>query len=146
MGIKQIEGKKKIVEELRQYPIVAVVCQRARISTATYYRWRKEDPDFADTADEALKEGVHVINDLAESKLIKAINEEVPMMIMYWLNNRHPHYYMKRSPYPPTNIERLEADLIEKHEKAERLIKAFMDDPNNLPDGSPKKIKDKTLP
>lgn len=127
MGIKQIEGKKKIIEELRQYPIVAVVCQRARISTATYYRWRKIDPDFAYAADEALAEGVMVINDLAESKLIKGINEEIPMMIMYWLNNRHPNYYMKRAPHPPSDIERLEADLIEKHEKAEQLIRAFTD-------------------
>ncbi len=69
----------------------------------------------------------------AESKLIKAINEEIPMMIMYWLNNRHPNYYMKRAPHPPSYIERLEADLIEKHEKAEQLIRAFTDDPKNLP-------------
>jgi hypothetical protein len=35
--------------------------------------------------------------------------------------------------YAPTNIERLETSLLEKHKQFDKLVKEFTDDPDNLP-------------
>jgi hypothetical protein len=56
-----------------------------------------------------------------------------PILIMYYLNNRHSKYYLQRAPRPPTNLESLEEELMEKHKQADKLIKNFTDDPANKP-------------
>ncbi len=39
---------------LKKTPIVQVACERSSVGRATYYRWKKDDADFAKQADEAL--------------------------------------------------------------------------------------------
>lgn len=84
--------KQMVLGSLRNTPIVQVVCKQAGISRTTYYRWFKEDPDFRKAAEEAQKDGVKLINDLAESKLIANINEQNMTAIIFWLKNHHRAY------------------------------------------------------
>jgi hypothetical protein len=92
---RQIKEKNAIVEMLRKTPIVQIVCERNGVSRATYYRWRKEDPEFAKSTDEALAQGTLLINDLAESKLITSIQDQNMTAIIFWLKNHHSAYTPK---------------------------------------------------
>ena len=89
------EDKKAVLEQLAKLPIVQVACQKAGICRATYYRWRIEDKQFIEDADEAIEEGVQMINDLSESQLIAAIKNQNFSAVRFWLQNRHRAYTNK---------------------------------------------------
>lgn len=93
---KRQDGQKSaLIEQLRRTPIIQVACEKTGIGRASYYRWRKDDPDFAKACDEAMAEGVELVSDLAESKLIGAIKEQNHSAISFWLRHRHPAYAQK---------------------------------------------------
>ena len=89
---RQDGQKTLLIEQLRRTPIVQVACEKTGIGRASYYRWRKDDPDFAKACDEAMQEGVELVSDLAESKLINSIKEQHHGAISFWLRHRHPAY------------------------------------------------------
>jgi DNA-binding transcriptional ArsR family regulator len=91
-----MKNQKKLIECLKKTSIIQIACQQADVSRATYYRWLEKDEKFKQEADEAKKEGSDVINDLAESGLIKAIKEGNITAIFYRLNHCHPDYSDKR--------------------------------------------------
>jgi len=84
--------KKKILDNLKQVPIISVACQKTGVGRASYYRWKKEDKIFSKEAERALQNGKQLINDLAESQLINAIKDQNMTGIIYWLRNNHPGY------------------------------------------------------
>jgi len=84
-----------LLMQLKKTPIVQVACEKTGISRATYYRWRKDDPEFADNADIAIDEGLNLINDMAESQLISAIKDRNLTGIIFWLKNHHKNYSPK---------------------------------------------------
>ncbi len=86
------EDKKRLLENLKQVPIISVACQKLGIGRSSFYRWKSEDKLFSKEADKALAEGRRLINDLAESQLINAIKEQNMTGIIYWLRNNHPGY------------------------------------------------------
>jgi len=85
-------NKELIIEKLKSLPIIQVACEKVGIGRATYYRWREEDPEFADAANKAIREGQQFINDMAESQLLSAIKDQNMTAIIYWLNHHHPAY------------------------------------------------------
>ena len=91
---KAIE-KKRVVDQLREMPIVEVACRRAGIGRATYYRWLKKDTEFARLCREALEHSTAAVSDIAEAKLITAIQEGNMTAISFWLRNRHTAYQTK---------------------------------------------------
>jgi hypothetical protein len=76
MSRKQDMDKKKMLRALAKSPIVEVACKQISLPRTTYYRWRKDDEEFAEACDVALEESAGRINDLAESQLISAIKEQ----------------------------------------------------------------------
>ncbi len=88
-------SKKILIEQIKKTPVIQVACEKVGVSRATYYRWRKSDPKFADKADIALNEGSQMINDMAESQLISAIKEGNLTGIIFWLKNHHKQYSPK---------------------------------------------------
>ena len=92
---KDKDFKELIIEKLKQSPIVQIVCERIGIGRASYYRWRKEDPKFKKATDEAITEGLLLVNDLAESQLISAIKDRNLSAIVFWLKNHHKTYTNK---------------------------------------------------
>ena len=92
---RQRKEKKLLLEQFKKIPIIQVVCEKFGIGRATYYRWRKDDPKFAEDADTALEDGNKLINDMAESQLISAIRDKNMTSIIYWLNHHHPAYATK---------------------------------------------------
>ena len=89
---KQDRGKKRILEQLKNYPIAEIACKKAGVGRATYYRWRKTDTFFADNCDEAIQLSAGFINDLAESQLISAIKAQNMTAIIFWLKHHHGAY------------------------------------------------------
>jgi len=86
------ERKRVILEKLKETPIVETACRYANISRASYYRWREQDENFCKMSNAAIQEGALNINDLAESKLIKKIDDQNISAIIYWLKHNHPKY------------------------------------------------------
>ncbi len=77
------ELKRLIIDDLylRKGGIVAEICRAANISRQTFYRWRKEDPAFA----EALTEARESLLDFVEAKLMKQIDESNLTAIIFFL-------------------------------------------------------------
>lgn len=93
--IRQVKDKELLLEQLRKMPIVQVACQKVGVGRASYYRWRKEDKEFAKAADSALQEGSLLVNDMAESQLLSAIRDKNLGAIIFWLKSHHPAYTTK---------------------------------------------------
>ena len=89
---RQIKQKELMVMQLKKSPIIEASCQKNGISRATFYRWMKQDKDFNEEIEKALDTGRSLINDLAESKLIKAIQEENMTAIIFWLKHQNKNY------------------------------------------------------
>jgi hypothetical protein len=87
--------KKRILDQLREMPIVEVACRRAGIGRATYYRWLKKDIEFARLCGEALQQSTAAVSDIAEAKLINAIQESNMSAISFWLRHHHSTYKNK---------------------------------------------------
>jgi len=87
-----IRDKKLIIEKLKVNPIIEVACKKAGISRATYYRWKKDDPEFAKQANKALQEGAELISDMAESQLINQIRNNNMTAIIFWLKHHRQAY------------------------------------------------------
>lgn len=89
------QNRQLMVEQLKKTPVVQIACEKVGVARSTFYRWKDEDPKFAKEADEALAEGVSLINDMAESQLLSAIRDRNISAIFYWLNHRHSAYSNK---------------------------------------------------
>jgi len=87
--------KELLVENLKKTPIIQLVCEKIGISRASFYRFKKNDKTFAKNVDEAIVEGRQVVNDLAESRLMAAIQSGNLTSVMYWLNHNHTQYSNK---------------------------------------------------
>lgn len=121
------EDRQKLLDNLKQVPIVSVACQKTGISRASYYRWKSSDKDFSKEANKALHEGKQLINDLAESQLINAIKDQNMTGIIWWLRNNHPGYTNKiELTTSKTDDEKLSPEQEKLIEKALSVLK--MDD------------------
>lgn len=87
--------KARLIEQLENMPIVEIACKRVNVSRATYYRWLKVDHEFAAKCAEALDRSTSAVSDIAEAKLITAIQEGNMTAISFWLRNRHRAYQTK---------------------------------------------------
>ena len=89
--MKKDKDQELIVEQLKKIPIVEIACEKLKISRSTYYRWR-EDPEFAQAADAAMRDGELFINDLSEAQVVNLIREKNWPAIRFWLTTHHPAY------------------------------------------------------
>jgi hypothetical protein len=90
--MKTNKEKELLIEKIKISPIIEIACKKANIARCTYYRWRQKDKRFAKKADQALKEGILLINDMAESQLLNAIRNGNMTGIIFWLKNHHGSY------------------------------------------------------
>ena len=106
--------KLELIEHLRKMPIVQIACERADVSRATFYRWCKEDVEFAEKARSSLSEGKAMVNDMAESQLISSIKDKSFQAIAYWLKHNHPDYRTRVELTPLSPQESLSPEQQEK--------------------------------
>jgi hypothetical protein len=93
--MKKNKYQKQFLEELTRIPIVQVACDKTSLSRNSVYRWRKEDAAFSKQMDEALAEGVALVNDMSESQLLNMIKEKNWPAISFWLRHRNENYKNK---------------------------------------------------
>jgi len=98
---RQQKDKQKLVETLKEMPIIQVACKRIGISRDTYYRWRREDRDFRRQGEDAMQHGFEYINDLSESQILTLIREKKMPAITLWLKHHHPRYGSQTKSYTP---------------------------------------------
>lgn len=89
---RQIKDKELLLEQFRKTPIVQIACEKVGLGRATYYRWRKDQPEFAKEADIAIEDGNRLVNDMAEAQIISAIRDKNMTAILFWLKSHHPAY------------------------------------------------------
>ena len=92
MSDKTARNKALLIDQLRKTPIVQLACEKTNLSRANFYKWKKDDPTFAEAADQALSEGSSLVNDMAESQLMAAIRDGNMTGIIFWLKHHHPTY------------------------------------------------------
>lgn len=128
--LRQAEQKRLIVEQLKKTPIVQVACEKTGIGRATYYRWLKDDPEFAKLANESIAEGNGLISDVAESQLANLIKSGNLGAISFWLKHRHPAYRNKLE--VEANVRHEDVPLTPEQEAViETALKLFSEE--NLP-------------
>jgi len=93
--MKNEKQKQALLEQLKKTPIVQIACEKADVSRATFYRWKKDDAEFSKMADEAILEGSFLVNDMAESQLMSAIRDKNMTAIIFWLKHHHQNYATK---------------------------------------------------
>lgn len=92
------ELRNNILELLNDNPIISVVCKKAGISRATFYRWIEDDYDFKKECADTKKIGIKSINDLCESVMINKIREGNFPVLKYWLEaNNEVYAFAKKS-------------------------------------------------
>jgi hypothetical protein len=84
--------KKLMIEQLQKYPIVEAACHKVGISRMTHYRWVHDDKDYARETIGGLYSSNDMVNDVAVSKVIEAINLGAKWAIIFWLTHRHPQF------------------------------------------------------
>ena len=93
--MKKNKYQNQFLEELARIPIIQVACEKTGLSRNSVYRWRKEDTSFTKRMDEALTEGVALVNDMSESQLLNLIKEKNWPAISFWLKHRNDNYKNK---------------------------------------------------
>ncbi|MFA7309060.1 MAG: helix-turn-helix domain-containing protein [Patescibacteria group bacterium] len=89
------KNKKEILALLSELDNISIVCKKAGVSRATFYRWIEEDMDLADEVTKARKLGRAALNDLAKSALTQKIKEGNMQAIVFQLKSRDPEYTPK---------------------------------------------------
>jgi len=123
------KNKELLIEQLKKTPIVQIACEKTGVGRATFYRWKKEDEEFARQADEAIVEGNELVNDMAESQLMAAIRDGNLGGIIFWLKHHHPRYATKvevtaRLKHDDENLTPEQEALVTKALKLAALIPA----------------------
>src|SRR3954453_8983841 len=79
MGTPRIRGvaarKRRTIAALRDGHAAAWVARRVGISRAELYRWRAEDPEFAQAWEEAILDGNDLLEDEARRRAVDGFNE-----------------------------------------------------------------------
>jgi hypothetical protein len=95
MEKRKKQDKDLLIEQLKKIPIVQAACEKCNVSRATFYRWKSEDQNFANQAEAAIKEGLSLVTEVAEGKLISAIRDRNLTGIIFWLKTHHKDYTNK---------------------------------------------------
>lgn len=92
---RQDKNKELLIEQLKKTPIIQLACEKFNIARSTFYRWKQTDKQFAQKIDQAILDGSHMVNDMAESQLLTAIRDGNLTAIIFWLKHHHQNYGTK---------------------------------------------------
>ncbi len=92
---RQENEKQAFIEVMKEMPIVTVACKKAGIDHSTYYRWCREDQDFLEQSEEAMKQGKEFLRDMNKSQLISLTKDKYWPAIKYYLEHNDPDYMGK---------------------------------------------------
>lgn len=130
------KDKKLLLAQLSKTPIVQLACEKTGISRATYYRWKSKDKSFSKKAEEAIREGSLLVNDMAESQLLSSIADKNMTAIIFWLKHHHPSYKTRVEikhaiEKPEINLTKKQKEVIREALKITGSRKEFKDKEND---------------
>lgn len=127
MANKKDRTKAAIVKRLSEVRIVEIACKSVGISRATYYRWLKEDNNFAWDCEDAIRMGTETICDLAESQIVAKIRNGDFKASTYFLEKHHKEYAPKpRNPSGSTREPRSLDSYFNEEPMGEKQINFLM--------------------
>lgn len=112
--------KLKIIEILREIPLVRNACKKAGVSPDTFYRWVKDNPEFREAVEKAKALGRESLNDLGESVIVKKMGQGDLGATKFYLINNHERY---RSSSGMAGETRLQRELQKSCEETEKVLK-----------------------
>ncbi len=115
---KQIE---LLLDQLKRTPIIEIACQKINLPRSTLYRWMNKDEALSKQVDESLNEGKSRVNDLAESQLLKAIQDGNLGAVTFWLRHHKADYKQKVELSGELKTKVVELTESEKYEIQEAL-------------------------
>lgn len=118
--MKKPKFQNQFLDELKKVPIVQIACEKTGLSRNSVYRWRKEDKEFLKKMDEAIIEGVALVNDMSESQLLNLIKEKNYSAISFWLRHRNDNY---KNRLEVTTTERIEELTPEQQKVVKEALK-----------------------
>ena len=83
-----------MLKVLTETPIVSMACNKVGISRQTFYRWTSEDREYRRLTNEAKRLGEALLNDVAESAMMKKIQEGHWQAIKYRLDKKYLKYQL----------------------------------------------------
>lgn len=92
-----------LLSELGKNSVMTAACQKAGIPRSTIYRWIKDNPTLTESIENARSEGRDIVNDMAESVIIKKVREENLHAAKYWLSHNNERYRPWRNLYSGIN-------------------------------------------
>jgi len=104
-------------------PIISAACTSVGVSRATYYRWLKDDPNFSQKVEEALRMGRPEITDMAEGQLIKKIQKGDMRATTFWLTKMERSRFGVASQQIPEEEDR-EREIDELLEQLREMMEA----------------------
>lgn len=116
------EDKNALLGHLEKTPIIQIACEKSGVGRSTYYRWLQDDVAFSKKAKKALQRWIFLMNDMAESQLLKGMKDGNITAIIFWLKSRHSAYGNKIE-----IIDTPEKDTLTKAQKATiaRVLKRY---------------------
>lgn len=69
--IRTAEKEEQILGALRERPIYAAACRKARVSRNAFHQWRRDDPAFAERVRVARQEGFDALEDALGTRGLK---------------------------------------------------------------------------
>ena len=90
------EKGERLLAKLSQGYSITAACNAESIGRKTYYDWRKSDPAFAASADEAIEAGTDLLEDAARRRAVAPANSSDTLLI-FLLKSRRPEKYRERA-------------------------------------------------
>ena len=109
MRNKRDNRKKRFIEALTVHGTVYHAAKAAGVSRQTVYRWREEDPEFADRWDEAIENAV----DEVESTIYQQAVGGNTLAAIFYLKAHRPMYRDRLN----IDIEQLRGEIEERMEQ-----------------------------
>lgn len=91
------KSKAEFIEQLKQAPIIQLVCEKMGIPRSTLYRWKDEDLDFDDDIADAMSEGQQFMDDIVENKFMALVNDKHWPAIHCYITRRHPKFRIDKN-------------------------------------------------
>ncbi len=92
LAAKTLKSQIAFLEELAKTGIVQLACNKSGIGRSTYYDWCNRYSKFYELAQKAIRGGRMMINDVAESQLLRLIQSGNITSLIFWLKNHHVDY------------------------------------------------------
>jgi hypothetical protein len=123
--------KQKLLDEISKFGNIYLACLRVGISRADYYRWIKEDKNFKENAEDAVRVGRENFIDICEGSLIKNVKNGNQRAVEYGLRFNSERYMPEKFLNRDDHRYDIVKQVDEKTEEIRRLLEKWQKNPGS---------------